>query len=193
MPRVIIRDGDSGQEEPYEDVTIDCGDPYSGSVIADLNLRGGELTDMRSDGETVRLEFRIPSRDPSVTEADFTQTRGTGTLYKTFSAMVHIRENSKDARMVFLSPETGQVTSYSPRHYKREVFYSSNPVTKCTPVKSWVKTLEFKTWSSTRKKRKTGQYAERFHDVDTGSTPPESCHLKRLWNTSIAIELGSCH
>ena len=48
MPRVIIRDGDNGPEEPYEEVTIDCGDPFSGSVIADLNNRGGELMDMRS-------------------------------------------------------------------------------------------------------------------------------------------------
>ena len=51
MPKVIVRDTPEGKLEPYEDVSVDCEDAYSGTVIQELNLRGGELRDMRSDGD----------------------------------------------------------------------------------------------------------------------------------------------
>ena len=61
MPKVIVRDTPEGKLEPYEDVSVDCEDAYSGTVIQELNLRGGELRDMRSDGDHARLEFLIPA------------------------------------------------------------------------------------------------------------------------------------
>ncbi|MCB9529709.1 MAG: translational GTPase TypA [bacterium] len=115
MPQVILRDGPSGQEEPYEEVTIDCGEPFSGSVIADLNLRGGEMTDLRQTGDQVRIEYRIPSRGLIGYRSRFlTQTRGTGTLYKSFCGYgpykgpFQRRQNG-----VLIAQESGTATAYS--------------------------------------------------------------------------------
>ena len=71
MPKVIVRDTPEGKLEPYEDVSVDCEDAYSGTVIQELNLRGGELRDMRSDGDHARLEFLIPPVDSSGIVPDF--------------------------------------------------------------------------------------------------------------------------
>ena len=104
MPRVIFRDGPDGLEEPYETVTIDCAEPYSGAVIQDLNQRGGELQDMLVDGEIVRIEFLIPSRGLIGYRSRFlTQTRGTGTLYKTLQIMDRTKENFSGDTTVFSS------------------------------------------------------------------------------------------
>ena len=115
MPRVIFRDGPGGLEEPYETVTIDCAEPYSGAVIQDLNQRGGELQDMLVDGEIVRIEFLIPSRGLIGYRSRFlTQTRGTGTLYKTFADYgPHKGEFQRRHNGVLIALETGQATSYS--------------------------------------------------------------------------------
>jgi len=115
MPRVIFRDGPDGLEEPYENVTIDCGEPFSGAVIQDLNLRGGELQDMRIDGDIVRIEFLIPSRGLIGYRSRFlTQTRGTGTLYKTFADYgVHKGDFQRRHNGVLIALETGQATTYA--------------------------------------------------------------------------------
>ena len=116
MPRVIVREGPKGTEEPYEDVTIDCAEPYSGTVIQELNERGGEMTDLRtSDDGTVRLEYRIPSRGLIGYRSLFlTQTRGTGTLYSSFCGYDltkgAFKRRSNGALVVL---ETGQVTGYA--------------------------------------------------------------------------------
>ncbi|MGB0648593.1 MAG: GTP-binding protein, partial [Bradymonadia bacterium] len=79
MPKVIVREEDDGtKSEPYEDVSIDCEDAYTGTVIQELNQRGGELREMRNDGDTTRLEFYIPARGLIGYRSKFlTQTRGT--------------------------------------------------------------------------------------------------------------------
>ena len=60
MPKVIIREDENGRSEPYED-EHDL-DAYSGTIIQELNQRGGELRDMRNDGQTIRIEFHMPAR-----------------------------------------------------------------------------------------------------------------------------------
>ncbi|MEE2755291.1 MAG: translational GTPase TypA [Myxococcota bacterium] len=115
MPRVIFRDGPDGREEPYETVTIDCAESFSGAVIQDLNLRGGELQDMRIDADIVRIEFLIPSRGLIGYRSRFlTQTRGTGTLYKTFADYGPYKGDfQRRHNGVLIALETGQTTSYS--------------------------------------------------------------------------------
>ena len=48
--------------EPIEEMTVDCPEEYSGTVIDLTTRRKGTLTNMASDGERTRLEFDIPSR-----------------------------------------------------------------------------------------------------------------------------------
>jgi GTP-binding protein len=116
MPRVIFHDTPEGRQEPYEDVTIDCGESYTGTVIQELNERGGEMLELRNGADgMVRLEYRIPSRGLIGYRSLFlTQTRGTGTLYSTFSGYgaykgpFHRRQSG-----VLICLETGQVTTYA--------------------------------------------------------------------------------
>ncbi|MFN3197814.1 MAG: translational GTPase TypA [Bradymonadia bacterium] len=117
MPRVIFRDGPDGKrEEPYEDVTVDCGEDFSGTVIQELNNRGGEMREMTQagDGQT-RLEYTIPSRGLIGYRGVFlTQTRGTGNLYSTFSGYGPYRgAMQRRASGVMIAQENGKVTSYA--------------------------------------------------------------------------------
>jgi GTP-binding protein len=116
MPRVIIRETDSGKEEPYEEVSITCNEEFSGQVIQDLNLRGGELQDLRQDADGLsRLSYHVPSRGLIGYRSRFlTQTRGTGTLYRTFHEYGPYKGPfQRRPSGVMIALETGTVTSYS--------------------------------------------------------------------------------
>ncbi len=62
QPKVIIKEIDGIKCEPVEEMTVDCPDEYSGTVIEMVTRRKGNLTNMESDGERTRLEFLVPSR-----------------------------------------------------------------------------------------------------------------------------------
>ena len=62
QPKVIIKEIDGVKCEPVEEMTVDCPDEYSGTVIEMVTKRKGTLTNMESDGERTRLEFLVPSR-----------------------------------------------------------------------------------------------------------------------------------
>ena len=62
QPHVIIKEINGKKCEPIEEMTVDCPDEYSGTVIDLVTRRKGTLTNMSSDGERTRLEFDIPSR-----------------------------------------------------------------------------------------------------------------------------------
>lgn len=116
MPRVIIKDTPEGRQEPYEDVTIDCGDAYSGTIIQELNGRGGEMTDLRESGEgMVRIEYRMPSRGLIGYRSRFlTQTRGTGTLNRIFWGFGAFKGNfQRRSAGVLVVSDTGTVTGYA--------------------------------------------------------------------------------
>jgi GTP-binding protein len=116
MPRVILRDGPNGREEPYEEVTIDCGDAFSGTVIQDLNQRGGEMLDLRAANDgTVRIEYKLPSRALIGYRSRFlTQTRGTGNLHRLFAGYGPYKGAFQRRKLgVLVALETGTVSSYS--------------------------------------------------------------------------------
>ena len=73
--------------EPFEDVTIDCDEIHSGAVIEKLNIRGGDMRDLRAEGDgRARMRWIIPSRGLIGYRNDFlTDTRGSGTISHIFS------------------------------------------------------------------------------------------------------------
>jgi GTP-binding protein len=85
-PEVILRTVDGVLEEPYETLTIDCEEEHQGSIMEQIGLRKGELTDMAPDGKgRMRLDFMIPSRGLIGFQTEFmTLTSGSGLLYHTF-------------------------------------------------------------------------------------------------------------
>ncbi len=62
QPKVIIKEIDGVKCEPVEEMTVDCPEEYSGTVIELTTRRKGTLTNMVTANERVRLEFDIPSR-----------------------------------------------------------------------------------------------------------------------------------
>ena len=116
MPRVIIKDGPNGREEPYEEVTVSCDSEFSGAVIQDLNGRGGDLQDLRQDTDGMsRISYRVPSRGLIGYRSRFlTQTRGTGNLYRTFDSYGPYKGPfQRRPSGVFIALETGSVTAYA--------------------------------------------------------------------------------
>ena len=85
-PEVILREVDGKLEEPFETVTIDCEEQHQGSIMEQIGLRKGELTNMSPDGKgRIRMDFIIPSRGLIGFQTDFlTMTSGSGLLYHTF-------------------------------------------------------------------------------------------------------------
>ena len=86
-PEVLYKEDEKGRKlEPMEIAYVDVGEEYSGTVIAMLSERKGELQSMNtaSDG-SMRLEFLIPSRGLIGFRGDFlTNTKGTGILNTIF-------------------------------------------------------------------------------------------------------------
>ena len=62
QPKVIIKEIDGCKCEPVEEMTVDCPEEYSGTVIELTTRRKGTLTNMVTTADRVRLEFDIPSR-----------------------------------------------------------------------------------------------------------------------------------
>ncbi len=80
-PRVILRESDEGVLEPYEDLTIDVDEAYSGNVIENLGKRKGQMTEMHQNRGMVRMRYRIPTRGLIGFRSEFlTETKGTGTM-----------------------------------------------------------------------------------------------------------------
>jgi GTP-binding protein len=87
QPRVILKEVDGDTHEPFEDVTVDCDEAHSGAVIEKLSVRGGDMRDLRAEGDgRARMRWIIPSRGLIGYRNEFlTDTRGTGTISHIFS------------------------------------------------------------------------------------------------------------
>lgn len=85
-PEVIIKEENGEKLEPYESVTVDVEEEHQGSIMEQLGLRKGEMTDMSPDGKgRIRMDFMIPSRGLIGFQTEFmTLTSGSGLLYHTF-------------------------------------------------------------------------------------------------------------
>ncbi|MFI3280386.1 MAG: translational GTPase TypA [Rikenellaceae bacterium] len=62
QPQVIIKEIDGKRCEPIEELTVDCPEECSGTVIDLVTRRKGTMTNMMTSDERTRVEFSIPSR-----------------------------------------------------------------------------------------------------------------------------------
>jgi GTP-binding protein len=62
QPQVIIKEIDGTKCEPFEEVTIDLPEEFSGTVIEKLGKRKGTMTHMANKNGQSRMIFEIPSR-----------------------------------------------------------------------------------------------------------------------------------
>jgi len=115
-PRVLLRDGENGREEPYETVVIDVDEEYSGTVVDKMNQRKAEMTDMRpSGGNKTRITFSAPSRGLIGYHGEFlSDTRGTGIMnrlferYGPYKGAIEGRKNG-----VLISNGSGEANAYA--------------------------------------------------------------------------------
>ena len=117
-PEVVIIDtADGEKQEPYENVTIDIEEQHQGSVMEQMGLRKGDLTNMIPDGKgRIRLEYTIPARGLIGFRNNFlTLTSGTGILTSTFSHYGAIKAGEVTNRLngVLVSMATGTALTYS--------------------------------------------------------------------------------
>jgi len=86
-PVVIFKERNGERLEPYEELTIDVDEPYSGNVIENLGKRKGQMVEMHQNNGTVRMRYRVPTRGLIGFRSEFmTETKGMGTMSYIFDS-----------------------------------------------------------------------------------------------------------
>ena len=115
-PKVIIKEIDGKNCEPYEDLQIEITDEFMGGVIEELSTRGATMENMLHLGNNLRINYTIPSRGLIGFSTNFmTLTKGYGIMNHTFKeyrpcADINIGERKLG---VLVSSEQGKATAYS--------------------------------------------------------------------------------
>ena len=115
QPKVIIKDVDGVKSEPFEEVTIDVPDEFSGTVIEKLGKRKGQMTNMmNTDGQT-RIIFEIPSRGLLGYRGQFIMdTKGEGIMAsQTIGFRPYVGEIEKRSVGSMISMAAGKALGYS--------------------------------------------------------------------------------
>ncbi len=85
QPQVIIKDIDGVKSEPFEELTIDTPDEFTGSIIEKLGQRKASMTDMKTKDGITRMLFEIPTRGLLGYRGAFViDTKGNGILASRF-------------------------------------------------------------------------------------------------------------
>jgi len=116
-PEVIMKEIDGVLNEPYETVMFDVEEQHQGSVMEQLGLRKGEMTDMVVDGKgRIRIEATVPSRGLIGFRSEFlTMTSGTGIMTSSFSHYAPAKPGAVAKRQngVLVSMVQGTVLGYA--------------------------------------------------------------------------------
>ena len=115
QPKVIVKEIDGKKCEPIEEMTVDCPQEYSGTVIELATKRKGTLTNMEINGDRTRLEFSIPSRGIIGLRSNMlTATAGEAIMthrlkgFEPWTGEIEMRVNGS-----IISGETGTAYAYS--------------------------------------------------------------------------------
>ena len=115
QPKVIVKEIDGKKCEPIEEMTVDCPQDYSGTVIELATKRKGTLTNMETNGDRTRLEFTIPSRGIIGLRSNMlTATAGEAIMthrlkgFEPWTGEIEMRVNGS-----IISGETGTAYAYS--------------------------------------------------------------------------------
>ena len=84
-PQVIYKEDGGKKLEPIEMLSVECPEEFSGSIIAKMGIRRGEMKDMRVEGKTAYMDFLIPTRGLIGYRNEFiTDTKGQGIMNSLF-------------------------------------------------------------------------------------------------------------
>lgn len=118
-PKVIFHKEGDKILEPFEEVTVDCDEEFSGIVIDKITQKKGLMVEMNPHGfGKVRMIFNVPTRGLIGYHSEFlTDTRGTGLLNRCF---LEYREyvGNMESRIngVLISNDNGDAAAYSLFH-----------------------------------------------------------------------------
>ncbi len=85
-PQVIMREENGVKMEPYEELTIDVDEQYSGAVIEKLGKLKGKMLEMHQKDGMTRLLYKIPTRGLLGYRSQFmTDTKGMGVMNYVFA------------------------------------------------------------------------------------------------------------
>ncbi len=85
QPQVIIKDIDGVKSEPFEELTIDTPDEFTGNIIEKLGKRKATMIDMKTKDGITRMLFEIPTRGLLGYRGAFViDTKGNGILASRF-------------------------------------------------------------------------------------------------------------
>lgn len=115
-PKVITKEIDGTDCEPYEEAIVEVPEMYVGAVVELFAQRKGEMVDMQPSLEaTTRVSFKIATRGLlGLKNALLTATRGMGLLntifdeYRPKAGEISMRDQGS-----LVAHETGQVTAYA--------------------------------------------------------------------------------
>ncbi len=113
-PQVIFREDNKQKTEPFEEVTLECPEGMSGSVIEKMGRRKAEMKDMRVENGVAYLQFEIPTRGLIGYRTEFMMdTRGQGvinTLFLGYRPFIGAIDGSPHGSLI--AHETGESNSY---------------------------------------------------------------------------------
>ena len=114
-PEVIFKVIDGKKMEPCERVNIFVPSEFSGSIIAELSKRKGELLNLQDNDDTTHIEYLIPSRGLLGFKSQFTSmTKGEGILSSVFDSYApHKGEIERRDVGSMISGESGTAMAYS--------------------------------------------------------------------------------
>jgi len=85
-PQVIMRQENGETLEPYEELTVDVDEKYSGAVIEKLGALKGQMMEMGQQNGMTRLVYKIPTRGLLGFRTQFmTDTKGMGIMNYVFA------------------------------------------------------------------------------------------------------------
>ncbi len=113
-PQVILKEENGQKTEPFEEVSIECPEGVSGSVIEKMGRRKGDMKDMRVENGTSYLLFEIPTRGLIGYRTEFgMDTRGQGIINALFLGYrPYVGAIDATPHGSLISFETGESNSY---------------------------------------------------------------------------------
>ncbi|MCJ7553415.1 MAG: translational GTPase TypA, partial [Ignavibacteriaceae bacterium] len=114
-PQVIMKRINDVLSEPMEHLIIDVPEEFTGVVIEKLGKRKGELKNMITFNQNVRLEFIIPARGLIGYRSEFlTDTKGTGILHHNFHGYEPYKGDiASRSRGALVAMENGIASAYA--------------------------------------------------------------------------------
>lgn len=114
-PQVVLKEEDGQTMEPWEHVTIDITDEYTGTITSTMAKRRGEMKNMHQTKTGVRFEYEISTANLIGYRSELlTNTSGEGVVHNTFLEYRPLTERVTVHRGgAMIAHQTGSVTAYS--------------------------------------------------------------------------------